>query len=311
MKKQLIAAAVAGAFALPAMAQVTISGSIQSGVMDTGAAGAKATVATRLGGGLNSINITSSEDLGGGMSAGSAFQMRFDSTGANRATSATGGTPNWHAARVFISGAFGTVNVGKIIEESNCAYDPWGCGGGAGLMANSGGTQGLIFADSMDRSISYTSPTINGFRLVYHTTLVAPAAPNQERTLTTLSYAQGPITAQYMMGEVQDNGKQNGFGASYDLGFLKANIASAVTETSAGAKTRDMMMYSATMPLRPGLTGLVGYAKDKRQASNANTRWAVGVNYALSKRTTLGADVFEQEQVGGSTGFVLRARHTF
>ncbi|MFM8677135.1 MAG: porin, partial [Burkholderiaceae bacterium] len=95
MKKQLIAAAVAGAFALPAMAQVTISGSIQSGVMDTGAAGAKAVVATRLGGGLNSINITSSEDLGGGMSAGSAFQMRFDSTGANRATSATGGTPNW------------------------------------------------------------------------------------------------------------------------------------------------------------------------------------------------------------------------
>jgi predicted porin len=163
----------------------------------------------------------------------------------------------------------------------------------------------------MDRSISYTSPTINGFRLVYHTTLIAPSAPNQERTLTTLTYANGPITAQYMMGEVQDNGKQNGFGASYDLGFLKANIASAVTETAAGAKSRDMMMYSATMPLRPGLTGLVGYAKDKRQAANANTRWAVGVNYALSKRTTLGADLFEQEAAGSSQGFVLRARHTF
>jgi len=311
MKKQLIAAAVAGAFALPAMAQVTISGSIHSGVMDTGAAGAKAVVATRLGGGMNAINITSSEDLGGGLRAGSAFQMRFDSTGANRATSATGGTPNWHAARVFISGGFGTVNVGKIIEESNCAYDPWGCGGGAGVMANSGGTQGLIFANSQDRSVSYTTPRINGFQLIYHTTVMAPASPNQERTLTTLTYANGPITAQYMLGEVQDNGKQNGFGASYDLGFLKANIASAVTENSAGAKTRDMMMYTATMPLRPGLTGLFGYAKDKKQAAAANTRWAVGVNYALSKRTTLGADVFEQEAVGGSTGFVLRARHTF
>lgn len=311
MKKQLIAAAVAGAFALPAMAQVTMSGSIHSGVIDTGAAGAKAVVATRLGGGMNAINITSSEDLGGGLSAGSAFQLRFDATGTNRATSATGGTPLFHAARVFISGPFGTVNMGKIIEESNCAYDPWGCGGGAGLMANSGGTQGLIMADSQDRSISYTTPTVSGFRLVYQTTVMAPAAPNQERTLTTLTYASGPIAAQYMLGEVQDNGKQNGFGASYDFGFLKANIASAVTENSAGAKTRDIMMYGASMPLRPGLTALLGYAKDKRQAATANTRWAVGVNYALSKRTTLGADVFEQESVGGSQGFVLRARHTF
>jgi hypothetical protein len=55
----------------------------------------------------------------------------------------------------------------------------------------------------------------------------------------------------------------------------------------------------------------VGYSKDQSAAANADTRWALGVNYALSKRTTLGADVFEQEQVGGSSGFVLRARHTF
>jgi hypothetical protein len=38
---------------------------------------------------------------------------------------------------------------------------------------------------------------------------------------------------------------------------------------------------------------------------------AIGANYALSKRTTLGADLFKQEQVCGSTGFVVRARHNF
>jgi predicted porin len=70
-------------------------------------------------------------------------------------------------------------------------------------------------------------------------------------------------------------------------------------------------MVTATMPIRPGLTGLFGYSKDNSKVSTADSKWAVGANYALSKRTTLGADVFQQERATGSTGFVLRARHTF
>jgi len=31
----------------------------------------------------------------------------------------------------------------------------------------------------------------------------------------------------------------------------------------------------------------------------------------LSKRTTLGADMFKQDAVGGGSGFVTRIRHTF
>ena len=65
-------------------------------------------------------------------------------------------------------------------------------------------------------------------------------------------------------------------------------------------------------------TLLAGYAKDKKAAANLDTKIAAGVNYALSKRTTLGADVFKSEAaaVTGSTGnagtgFVIRARHTF
>jgi hypothetical protein len=58
-------------------------------------------------------------------------------------------------------------------------------------------------------------------------------------------------------------------------------------------------------------TILAGYTKDKKAAATADTRVALGANYALSKRTTLGADLFKQDQVGGSTGFVVRARHTF
>jgi hypothetical protein len=45
--------------------------------------------------------------------------------------------------------------------------------------------------------------------------------------------------------------------------------------------------------------------------ATADTKVTVGANYALSKRTTLGADLFKQDSVGGSTGFTIRARHNF
>jgi predicted porin len=314
MKKQLIAAAVAGAFALPAMAQVTISGSIQSGLMDTGAAGQKLTVAPRLGGGMNAININSSEDLGGGMSAGASFQMRFDSTGANRNTSVgptvSANAPLFHAANVFISSGFGTVRVGKIIEDSNCMGDPWGCGGGAGMMAGST-TGALLFANSMDRAVQYQTRVINGFQFTATSTSMQAPTGSAERSTYRLNYTQGPLAVQYLMGEESNKAEQSGLTATYNLGFITPMISTAVSKTAAGVKTRDMTVFAATIPLRPGLTGLVGYSKDQSAAANADTRWALGVNYALSKRTTLGADVFEQEQVGGSSGFVLRARHTF
>jgi predicted porin len=114
-----------------------------------------------------------------------------------------------------------------------------------------------------------------------------------------------------MMGEQSNKSEESGLGLSYNFGFMTAMGGTAVTKTQAGAKTRDMTYLGATVPLRPGLTGLAGWSKDSSKASNADTKWGVGVNYALSKRTTVGADVFEQEAANRSTGFVLRARHTF
>jgi hypothetical protein len=58
-------------------------------------------------------------------------------------------------------------------------------------------------------------------------------------------------------------------------------------------------------------TLLAGYNKDNKAAANADTKTVLGANYALSKRTTLGADVFKAEAAGAGTGFVVRMRHTF
>ena len=78
---------------------------------------------------------------------------------------------------------------------------------------------------------------------------------------------------------------------------------------AAGVET-DVLAVSARVPLPQGFAAHGSY----RTTEVGTTKTAVstvGVSKALSKRTTLGADAFRAEIAGGSTGYVLRARHNF
>ncbi len=336
MKKTLIALAALAASAAFAQSTATISGTINVGVLDTGASNAQPTV-SRLGGGANAINIVTAEDLGGGLRGGFDSQMRFNSATGDRASAGTGNAL-FHGANVYLSGGFGTVRMGKIIEASNCAYDPWACTGGAGLSAGST-TGGLIAAQTIANAVSYNTPTVNGFSASYNTSV---SARTNERSVLSLNYAQGPLTAQFLQSKSSPNtaadaltvtaansivsnvtnnggitdvkGKGTSIGASYNFGVANVSVFNAKTENAAGATTVDLTGFGATIPMG-AYSILAGYSKDNKAAANADTRTAVGVNYALSKRTTLGADLFKQEGVtagvANGTGFVVRARHTF
>ena len=325
-----------------AQSTATISGSLNVGIMDTGAAGAKASVGT-LGGGANAINIATTEDLGGGMRAGTNFEIRFNAASGD-ATSSTGtlGGSLFHNANVFLGGAFGTVRMGKISEANNCGFDAWGCTGGAGMMAGhhaatghaSTGLSALVGAAGVANSVSYTTPNFNGFTATYQTSVTARA---NERSALALNYAKGPLTAQFLRTEntgntaasvagaaniLDGNGESTSIAAGYNFGFARLNVfnvktdrVTAFTGTASGAFTaanvdRDITGLTASMPMG-ATTLLAGYAKDKKAAATADTKIAVGANYALSKRTTLGADLFKSEAVNAGTGFVVRARHTF
>ncbi|PVE07638.1 porin [Limnohabitans sp. Rim28] len=304
-----------------AQSTATISGSISVGVMDTGAAGATAAVST-LGGGANAINIVTVEDLGGGLRGGFDSQMRFNAATGDRNSSGTGAAL-LHGANVYLSGGFGTVRMGKIIEANNCAFDPWACTGGAGFAAGAPGTiSTLIAAQTIANSVSYATPTVNGFSGSYHTSV---SARTNERSVMSLNYGKGPLSAQYLQSKNSVNiagdvagaasitdvaGQGTSVGASYNFGVARLSAVNAKTENAAGATTADITAVTASMPMG-AYTLLAGYAKDKKRAATADTKLAIGANYALSKRTTLGADLFKQEQVGGSTGFVVRARHNF
>jgi hypothetical protein len=308
--------------------------------MDTGAAGAKASVGS-LGGGANAINIATTEDLGGGMRAGTNFEMRFNAGTGDRA-SGSAGAGLFHNANVFVGGAFGTLRMGKISEANNCGFDAWGCTGGAGMMAGHSAAAGhastslssLVGAAAVANSVSYTTPTINGFSASYQTSVTARV---NERSAFALNYAKGPLTAQVLRTEstgntaasdtgaaniLDGNGQSTSIAAGYNFGVARLNVFNvktdrftAFTGTTTAAITaanvdRDITGLTASMPMG-ATTLLAGYMKDKKAAANADTKIAVGANYALSKRTTLGADLFKSEALNAGTGFVVRARHTF
>jgi hypothetical protein len=323
MKKTLIALAVLAVSGTAfAQSTATISGSINVGVMDTGLAGAKMAVAS-LGGGANAINIATVEDLGGGMKGGFDGQIRFNSATGDRNSAGTGAAL-FHGANAYLMGGFGTLRVGKIIEANNCAFDPWGCTGGAGTNAGAGGTiSGLIAAGGTAQSVMYATPTMGGFSASYQTTV---STRKNERSVMSLNYAQGPLSAQFLQSKSSGNtagdvvggtpaitdaaGQGTSMGASYNFGFARLSTFNAKTENAAGVTTADITAFTASVPMG-AYTLLASTAKNKKAATTADTKTAVGVNYALSKRTTVGADMFKQDAVGSSTGFVARLRHTF
>jgi len=332
MKQKLLAVAVSGALAALAapasfaQSTATISGSINVGIMATGAEGASgdANVASQ-GGGANAININTTEDLGGGMKGGFQSQMRFNAATGDRNSAGTG-YALLHVANAYLQGGFGTVRLGKIGEMHNCGFDPWGCTGGAGMVAgHSGSVSALIAGGTTANAVHYTTPNFNGVSLSLQT---SRSTRTNERRLVSIDYARGPITAQWLQANNTANtwgdsgsnpgdakAKGTSLGASYDLKFAKLNVINAVTKNADGVKTANVYSLSGSIPMG-AYTWLTGYNKSKTganyTATSANdTKFAVGVNYALSKRTTLGADVFNSEVANGSTGYNLRIRHTF
>ena len=318
MKKTLIALAVlAVSGAAFAQSSATISGSINVGIMDTGAVGATAGVA-QLGNGSNAVNIITSEDLGGGLKGGFTSQMRFNAITGDMNSSSGGGNALFHAANAYISGGFGTVRVGKIAEYGHCAFDPWGCTGGAGTQAGAASTiSALVASNTQASSVSYATPSISGFSAGYQTTVSARA---EERTVLNIGYSAGPLALSFASADnsaasgasalTGTKSAQQSIAVGYNLSFGRVTFVNTTTDNAAGATTSDVTAWGLTVPMG-AVTLLAGYAKDDKAATTADTKMAVGMNYALSKRTSLGADLFKQDGVGRSTGFVARVRHNF
>lgn len=330
MKKTLIA--VAALAATSAFAQVTISGTMDATfrVTSTDAANGTSfdsTVLGKDGSGTTGFTLAGTEDLGGGLKASFLVENNFDlSDTANTASVLNG------QMFVGLEGAFGSIKLGAANTPSLTIQ---GARGAAFGTKDGGRTNSAGFGTSLtrfDNSIVYMSPSFAGFNVglmyVPETETAVNATTGSTMDLGLL-YANGPIAGGVSMysvdkGSAGSEVSQTNFYGSYNFGFAKFTLGGHTHETKsfAGATTGKNSGFNvaADVPLSPALTltANIQQLDDKSTANADKDSVAVGVNYALSKRTstyaryvTVGTDNQTGTATKDVTTMLVGLRHNF
>ena len=319
MKKSLLALAVLGAFAGAASAQssVTIYGQVDLGLGKAIGSEDKGVIdasGSRLG-------FKGVEDLGGGLKALFGFEHRLSPD-----TGVSSSANFWNGySTVGLSGAFGTVNLGRqyvptfsLIQNQ---IDPFG-----------GDTQGALRDVGMRPRTSVTTAaaasvskirvadsirydfSASGFNFGASIAEAASNGGTKRPFAVAANYAAGPlfIGAGYE-NPANENDKQWNVGAKYDFGFatLGAGYASGTTTTNLSSKG---WLIAANIPMGGG-DFKIGFAQSKLEDVDLK-KIGIGYHYNLSKRTKIYADfgkVSGDLALDGSpkTGYDLGILHKF
>jgi len=259
MKKALIAAAVAGAFAAPSVMAAELSTNVYwstavgVGETTTTTAGVDSTVNndTVLDGGGNRLMFTWTDTLDNGI--GMTAYLSFGNLNTSGA-----GAVNLRNSNIGFSGDFGTVQVGtnEHFVETDLIFDPsYGdFGMGDALSHINVGQTGFNFTRRDGDSIWWTSNNMNGFRAraVYIMGPAGNAASDPSGTQMGLDYTSGPLMVGVSQANYEDyadaggavgtagsEAKMTTLRGSYDMGMATVKIGKWTIEQSglAGATT--------------------------------------------------------------------------
>jgi len=275
MKKHILVAAVATAFAVPAMAQqVTVSGLIDVAAQtqakaSVGANTLKTSGTTGVSGwSTSNIAFNVSEDLGGGLKASAVISSFFDSTStspSNTAAASTATSYNTIGGRdrfIRLDGGFGAVQFGRFTPTLNglCTY---ACAGGtnnnAGTIDSTGsdlvqgtlGGRSQLSAASAMALRAHNAFSGNGAGAPAADAVTAAHMEHQsgviEYTTPTFNGFNGVLT--YIQGKADDSRAagmdkidQNGVRFNYSAGPLSASFATgtrkAEVENDAATKSK-------------------------------------------------------------------------
>lgn len=321
MQKKLIALAVAGLVAAPAMAQsnVTIYGLVDVGVSHRSnnidpRVGSKFSVDSGIQSG-NRLGFRGTEDLGNGLKAGFVLESGFGVEEPGFRNGPANGPFN-RQAFVTLSGGFGTLAVGRVnTPQSNLlsAVDPFGSGT-VGEMNNIYQTDGRV-----DNTIAYISPDFSGLTVTaaYVNNRSGAETPNTYIRVYALSpvYKNGPVLVglNYHKIDPQTTGATSlnvwDLAGSYDFGVAKVAAAYGKREVNP-TNDRTSWMLGVTVPVSGMGRVLASYnygKTDVKGTSNdpKSTQWALGYEHDLSKRTNLYvayADISNKKGATASVG---------
>jgi predicted porin len=382
MKKSLVA--IAALAATGAFAQSSIS---LSGLFDVGATYNKnvAPGAAKMGVGLGNNNrliFSGVEDLGGGMAATFAAQMRFSpTTGTNEAGSAGAVTSANQTAgqgilkdangvaildakgnnisavnfgrplfqgetRVGLRGGFGHIRLGRgltaLQQPNGGIIDPWGVSTVAGTVYAPGyATDYVAGGEGRTDGVFYDTPNLGGFagsvtfspRTVATSTASPAASYTKGLVSTAVTYSNGPINALIGYEKNRYGDKLVNVGGNYDLGFAKLYAGYGGTKGGTAAD-RTAVPFFAASSVYPGgsvgaatnrpvavgegikavsigasipfgvATARLGYSSIKSDAvgMQRDSKLGLGLNYALSKRTSVYTDLASQTRKNNAAG---------
>lgn len=318
MKKTLIAlAAVAATSAAFAQSSVTIDGFVTLGVEKVTGSSAKLNAAN----GANQIRFRGTEDLGGGLKATFALAQRFSPESGLNDGSANGRPTFQGESTVGLAGGFGAVKLGRALTALQGPVngtDPWGTWTvGSTAFLTSGYSSDKNQADSAGTGrtdgIFYTSPNFGGFTVAATLGLKNAAVTNANNTKNLLSlwasYAAGPLT---VAGGYEQNRQDDDVTALfgiYDMGVVKLGAGYGKVGLATGADVKNYNLM-AVAPMG-AFTLKAGYGNSKTSAGVKTTKFAVGGEYALSKRTYLYSTVARTKVAASTTGFDLGISHSF
>ena len=298
MKKHLIAAAVAGALAVPAMAQVSVSGRLDVGYTtiksDTG------TDYKNVGYGSDTtsrLTFKANEDLGGGLKAGLVLEGEIgDETKTSQLGQGTDFDKFDRAQYVFISGGFGRVRLGLANSVTKDTFEGFS---GNGVTNVQGKTQDLVSGESgRSHLVRYTTPKMGGLSadIEYASASTeaqgASADESDSGYGVALGYSAGPLSTKVAYQNTTEDSadnelKETSFGVKYNLGV--ANVFGTYIKLDSEADSREQTGYEVGVSTKMGSTTLFATYASNEVDSNGSTldetAYQVGGRYALSKRT--------------------------
>jgi predicted porin len=224
MKKSLVALAALAATSAFAQSSVTLSGNVDAAYASISYKGQKVSGITNNGSSTSTIQLSGTEDLGGGLKANFKLNSDFNvastngnagyggvatvqAAGTTTTTGAAGSSGSWLNSEQFIglSGGFGTVQAGVVNNLSLSAGgtgNPFGTAIGSGFRAlyntdvigtmGAAGTAGSVVR--YDHSIKYISPAINGFSLALYNVSKNDKASSDAFSTTFGNYDRAGVT---------------------------------------------------------------------------------------------------------------------
>ena len=324
------AALAALSLAASAQSSVTVYGQIDQGVIKgnggsaTNPGGTGTSKAWNVGQASTSrLGFRGTEDMGGGLSAQFQIEHRFnpDTGGVNSANSFWNG-------RSFVqlsSRSLGSVYLGRDytpaywigIKSDPFGDDGVGQAGSLARWANYQTPDAVGNGTRASNAVGYKSPNVGGFTAAASVGLSETTGLGRVQGLS-LEYGAGPLYAGLGYEQVS-GGSNDGRGVfnlalHYNLGFMKPILYVAQGKTDANGNTKaTVVMLGATAPVGQGLLKAMVFRLDSDINARDRSKFGLGYNYLMSKRTTVYADVGLARQTGltNNTAYSLGVKHTF